>query len=114
MCHSGRHLAPFWLSFGRHLDPFGSIFDPFMIILWEFSMGNFTRIFDIFVFIVLDILMPIVDTLSVLVLISRSIVLYFRPRANRVCIQYRNIPVGIVLHRSSSGFVFIFIFVGTV
>ena len=114
MCHSGCRLELFGSVLVAIWVPFGSIFDPFMIILWEFSMGNFTCIFDIFVFIVLDILMPIVDALSVLVLISRSIVLYFGPRANPVCIQYRNIPVEIVLHRSSSGFVFIFIFVGTV
>ena len=70
-------LVAIWHPFGSLLvaikDPFGSIFDPFMIILWEFSMANFTCIFDIFVFIVLIIFMPIVDALSILVLVSRSI-----------------------------------------
>ena len=37
--------------------------------------GKFHMHFDIFVFIVLIIFMPIVDALSVLVLVSRSIVL---------------------------------------
>ena len=45
--------------------------------------------------------------LSMQVLVSRSISLYFGPRANPFWIQFRNILVSILRHQSSSDFVFI-------
>ena len=115
--HSGRHLVPFWFILAPFWLPFGTLLALSLTFSWSsYKIFHWPLSHAILIYFYYSsdhfyANCRCIVRFSSCKAIHSSVflfVMYLRPRANPFWIQFRNILVEIVRHRSSNDFVFIF------